>query len=192
MVYPAKHFITPEEYLTLEEMAQTNHEDVNGLIYDLAVTSRNHIFIAGNIYMALRSRLDPTPCEVYSSDVRVLVQANGLYTYPDVSVVCGTPEFIHRQTDTLLNPTLIVEVLSPSTAAYDRGQKFELYKALTSLRDYLLVEQDRVAVEYFSRAKGSRKWSGQTFAERKQAISLRAVGCELPLREKYRKVELSG
>src|SRR5207245_6408373 len=130
----------------------------------------------------LMDRVRDRPCEVYSTDMRLLVKPNGLYTYPDVMVVCGTPEFIHRQTDTLLNPTLIAEVLSPSTAEYDRGQKFELYKALPSLRDYLLVEQDRVAVEYFQRAKGSRKWSAQTFAELKQAISLRAVGCELPLR----------
>jgi Uma2 family endonuclease len=192
MVYPAKHFTTPEEYLTLEELAETKHEYFNGQIYDLAGVSRNHNLITLNIASTLMDRVRDRPCEVYSTDMRLLVKPNGLYTYPNVMVVCGTPEFIHRQTDTLLNPTLIVEVLSPSTAVYDRGHKFELYKALPSLRDYLLVEQDRVAVEYFQRARGSRKWSGQTFAELKQAVSLRGVGCELPLREIYRKVELSG
>ena len=188
MVYPATHYFSVEEYFQLEEMSETKHEYYNGQIFDMVGASRNHDFITGNIYLSLRRRLDGTPCDVYTSDMRVLVKPNGLYTYPDVSVVCGEPEFIHRQTDTLLNPTLIVEVLSPSTREYDRGPKFELYKALPSLRDYVLVEQDRVLVEVYGRAKGGRKWSAQTYDNLKQAVRLRGFGCELPLREVYRKV----
>lgn len=191
MAYPLKHFFTPEEYLQLEEISETKHEYFNGEIFDMVGTSRNHSLIAANLITALSNRLVAKPCEVYDSNIRVLVKANGLYTYPDVSVACGTPEFIHRQTDTLTNPTLIVEVLSPSTRNYDRGQKFELYKALASLRDYLLVEQDRVYVEYFHRAKGRRTWSAATFDHLKEAVSLQGIGCELPLREIYRKVQFA-
>ncbi len=189
MAQLAKRFFTPTEYLAMEEVAETKHEYFNSEIFDMAGASRNHNLIAGNIARALGNRLENRPCEVYANDMRLLVKSNGLYTYPDVMVVCGKPEFIRRQTDTLTNPTLIVEVLSDSTRDYDHGQKFELYKVLTSLKEYMLVEQERAHVECFQRVKGSRKWLVEIFDGLKQVLKLESVACEIPLWQIYSKVE---
>src|SRR5215831_10841585 len=120
MAQLAKRYFTPAEYLAMEEVAETKHEYYNGEIFDMVGVSRNHNLITVNIATSLNESLRHKPCEVYSLDMRLLVTPNGLYTYPDVMVFCGKPEFIHRQTDTLTNPNVIVEVLSDSTRDYDR------------------------------------------------------------------------
>ncbi len=189
MAQPAKRFFTPEEYLAMEEVAETKHEYFNGEIFDMVGASRNHVRITGNIFRALGNALEAKPCEVYSSDMRLLVKPTGLYTYPDVTVVCGKPEFLKGRTATLLNPTLIVEVLSESTRDYDREQKFELYQALTSLKEYVLVEQDRPHLECFQRVARSRKWLVEMVDGLDQVVKLKSVACEIPLRRIYSKVE---
>src|SRR5690242_1556857 len=143
---------TPEEYLAHERQAEHKSEYIAGQIIAMSGASRAHNRISVNLLRVLSSQTLDGPCETYGSDLRVKVSARGMYTYPDVTVVCGRQEFEDAQVDTLLNPTLIVEILSPSTEAYDRGAKFGYYRALPSLREYLLVAQDQVLLEHYVRA----------------------------------------
>ena len=120
---------TAQEYLALERKSETRNEYYNGEIFAMAGASREHNLIVGNLLRDIGNQLEDRPCESYPSDMRVSIEATGLYTYPDVAVVCGEPRFQDREVDTLLNPTVIIEVLSPSTEAYDRGVKFRHYRA---------------------------------------------------------------
>ncbi len=130
---------TPAEYLAWERAAPDKHEFLGGEIFAMAGASFAHNKIVGNIVGELRDALRDRPCDVTPSDLRVKIPAVGLYTYPDAVVVCGEPQFEDDKLDTLLNPTVIVEVLSDSTEAYDRGKKFRYYRTIPSLRDYVLV-----------------------------------------------------
>src|SRR5262245_5122353 len=123
---------TPEQYLALERKADFRSEFCNGFITAMAGASREHNLPAGNLHAEIRSQLKGRPCETYVNDLRVLVSRTGLYTYPDVVAVCGEAQFLDDEVDTLLNPTVIVEVLSPSTESYDRGRKFGHYRQLPS------------------------------------------------------------
>ncbi len=125
-----KPFLSPQEYLTLERQAETKSEYYAGEVFAMAGASRKHNTIVPNLLYLLVGQLKGRSCEVYNSDMRVKVSVTGLYTYPDLTVVCGKPRFDDDQEDTLLNPTVIVEVLSKSTEAYDRGEKFAMYRAL--------------------------------------------------------------
>src|SRR2546427_1385475 len=142
---------TPEEYLALERKADYKSEYVNGQVIAMAWANRSHNLIAGNLYREVSRQLRGRPCEAYISNMRVKVSRTGLYTYPDVVVVCGEIHFEDVHNDTLLNPTVIVEVLSASTEAYDRGEKFAHYRRLESLQEYLLVAQDKVRIEHYVR-----------------------------------------
>ena len=138
--------------------------------------------------MCIRDRLKGRSCDVFASDLRVKVSATGLYTYPDVVVVCGQPRFDDQEEDTLLNPTVIIEVLSKSTEAYDRGEKFAQYRTLESLSDYLLVAQDIARIEHFARQEDGA-W---LFAERSgldAAVVIPSIQCQLSLADVYDKIE---
>jgi Uma2 family endonuclease len=178
---------TPEQYLELERKAPYKSEYHDGCIYAMSGASREHNLIAGNLLSLINPQLEDRPCEVYMSDMRVRVSATGLYTYPDVSVVCGESQFLDREVDTLLNPTLIVEVLSPSTEAYDRGKKFDQYRRLESLREYVLVAQDEVLVLRYTRR--GVEWILSEFRRMEEVLRLESVGCEMPLSAVYRKVK---
>ena len=149
--------------------------------------SRKHNLIAGNVYAALHLQLRKSKCEIYPSDMRVKIEATGLMTYPDISIVCGEPRFDDSYKDTLLNPTVVIEVLSPSTAAYDRGEKSENYRQIPSLQAYLLVSQDRMHVEYYSR-QPDNSWRFAEFKRTANRFVLAAVQCELALEDVYEKV----
>src|SRR5690348_8098306 len=148
--------------------------------------SREHSLIAGNLNWILKSQLRGQPCELHSSDMRVKVSAQGMYTHPDISVVCGVPQFEDAHRDTLLNPMVIVEVLSPSTEAYDRGAKFGYYRELPSLREYLLVAQDKMLVEHYVRQDAGWLLTATSDAV---AVALPSIGCTLPLAEIYLQVD---
>ena len=130
-----KPYLTPQEYLARERRAETKSEYLRGGVFAMSGASRNHNLVATNVAAELRQQLRDRDCEVHQSDMRVKISSTGLYTYPDVTVVCGEPEFEDEEVDTLLNPKVIVEVLSPSTADYDRGGKFTHYRRLPSLRE---------------------------------------------------------
>jgi Uma2 family endonuclease len=190
MSLAAEPYYSPEQYIAIEREAQTRSEYVNGGIYAKSSASREHNLITGNVSAEIRAQLRGRPCEVYISDMRVKVSSTGMYTYPDVVAVCGGPAFEDRQVDTLINPTLIVEVLSPSTEGYDRGEKFAHYRRLESLQDYVLVAQDKVRVEHFVRRDdASGQWVLTEISEPGGTLHLASIGCDLSLSDIYDRVE---
>ena len=185
----AQTLLTPEEYLARERKALTKSEYRNGRIYAMPGASRAHNLIVANTLVEIHLQLRNRSCEVYPSDMRVKVSTAGLYTYPDVVVVCDEPQFDDTHFDILLNPTVLIEVLSPSTAAYDRGEKFASYQKLDSLCEYVLVSQDRVRVEHYLRQ--DQKWNLTEFRSLDNVFQLVSIGCELSLQAIYAKVQFS-
>ncbi len=143
--------VTPAEYLEFERKAEYKNEYYNGEIFAMSGVSRRHDYIDMQLMVLVGAHLRGKKCRAFSSNMRVLVEADGLYTYPDLSVACEEPKFADEHVDTLINPTLIVEILSPSTEQYDRGQKAKLYRALPSLKELLLIEQDSYELELYRR-----------------------------------------
>ena len=183
----APAYLTSAEYLALERKATTKSEYLNGRVYAMVGASREHNLIAVNMASELHGQLRERPCETYINDMRVKVAPAGLYTYPDVVVVCENPRFEDDDLDTLLNPTVLIEILSPSTEAYDRGEKFAYYRQLESLREYLLVAQNRVCVERYFRQ--GAQWLLTEFSALDDEIDLVSISCQLSLRAIYAKVE---
>jgi len=183
-------YVTPEDYLAFEREAEIKHEYCNGQLYAMSGATRAHNLITGNMFVALHTQLKGRTCEVYTGEMRVLVDAarSYAYRYPDVVVACEEPRFEDDVFDTLLNPTVIVEVLSPSTAARDRGEKFEDYGQLASLHEYVLVAQKEVCVEHYLR-QGSQ-WVSHEYRELDAVLRLMSIHCALPLREIYERVKL--
>jgi Uma2 family endonuclease len=180
--------ISPAEYLAAERAGDTKHEYLAGEVFAMVGASRQHVRIVTNLVRELSLQLKGRPCQVYASDLRVLVEAADLYTYPDVVVVCGEERLSDHHFDTLLNPTVVFEVLSPSTEAYDRGEKFAHYRRLESLTDYLLVSQTRRRIEHFHRESDGR-WTLAEAAGPEAALDVPSIGCRLALAEVYDKVE---
>ena len=174
--------------MELERQTDYKSEFVDGEIFAFAGASEPHNLIATNCIAELRGQLKRKPCKLYPSDMRVQLAESRRYTYPDVAVVCGEADFIDEKRDTLTNPTLIIEILSPSTEGYDRGEKFESYRQLSSLQTYILVAQDRPFVEVFERQEGER-WLLSEYRGHKSIVSLPSIGCELQLAEIYDKVD---
>ena len=182
----AETLFTPEEYLTSERKATVKSEYLSGQIVAMSGASLAHTRITADIVTELNIQLRGQECEVISNDMRVKTGPKGAYFYPDIVVFCGEPQFEDNVFDTLLNPTLVIEVLSPSTEVYDRGEKFRHYQELTSLREYILVSQDRVRVEQYRLAK--TQWVQTEFRGHEDVLPLVSIGCELPLRDIYRRV----
>ena len=182
-----KRYITPTQYLAIERQADFKSEYFNGEMFAMTGASRRHNLIVGNTHGELRQQLKERACEAYMNDMRVKVSPTGLYTYPDVAVVCDDPEFEDAEVDTLLNPNVIIEVLSDSTEAYDRGRKFEQYRQLDSLREYILIAQDRVHVEHFVRDSDDR-WILTESADLDDELTLPSIQCSLQVRDIYDKV----
>ncbi len=184
-----KNLLTSEEYLAYERQAQAKSEYFAGEVFAMAGASEAHNLITLNIAAELRQQLKQKPCRVYSNDMRVLVSHLGLYAYPDVVVTCGERHFSDEHKDTLINPTFIVEVLSPSTADYDRGGKFAVYRNLPSLQTYMLVAQDHCHVEVFERQVND-SWLLTEFKDVETILSLPSLGVQLSLAEVYSRLEL--
>lgn len=182
-----KRYLTPQEYLARERKAEYKSEYYDGEMFAMSGASREHNLIAGNVSGEARNQLRDRPCEVYQSDMRVKVSRTGLYTYPDVVIVCGEPRFEDAAVDTLLNPTVVFEVLSESTEGYDRGKKSEHYRRIASLREYVLVAQNRCHVERFTRQPDDR-WVLWESDDPQAVLDLPSVGCELKLSDLYAKV----
>lgn len=181
-------YVTPQQYLELERRAEAKSEYFNGEVYALAGASPRHTTIAANVIISLGLQFRGRPCTVHTGDLRVKVNPTGLYTYPDVVVVCGQPKFDDARKDTLLNPTLIVEVLSESTEAYDRTRKFEHYRTLESLTDYLLISQDAAWIEHRARHATDR-WLIGFYMGLETVVPISSLGCELPMAEVYDKID---
>ncbi len=185
-----KSVMSEAEYLAFERQSRDKHEFYLGEIFAMSGASRKHNLISGNLFGELRERLKDRRCEAYVGNMRVRVKPNGLYTYPDVVVVCGEPEFLDSDVDTLLNPTLLIEVLSDSTEKNDRGTKFKQYRQIPSLREYILVSQDEPLIEHFTR-RGDTYWELTETAGLDSQLVLSSLGCQIPLAEVYSKVDFS-
>lgn len=185
-----KRFISPDEYLKIERAAEIRHEYYNGEMFAMSGATRAHNLIAGNIFASLRGQFASRDCEVYQSDMRVKVDRKGLYTYPDVVAACDSPKFEDDEFDTLVNPRVIVEVLSKSTEDYDRGTKFEMYRRLASLQDYVLVSQDKMHVEHFQRQPDGR-WILEEFDSPERTLAFETSNCILNVADIYTKVSFN-
>jgi Uma2 family endonuclease len=184
----AQPLVSPTEYLALERSAREKSEYINGRIYAMAGASRLHNLIVANILRELGTQLRGRPCEAYANDMRVKVQRTGMYTYPDVVALCEEPRLEDVELDTLLNPSVIVEVLSPSTESYDRGEKFAHYRRLESLQEYVLVAQVTRRVEHFRREGDS--WVLTEISDPGGELRLSSLGCTLQLADIYDRIEI--
>ena len=185
-----KSYITPNEYLAWERQAETKSEYREGVIVAMAGASPEHIAITGNIYGELYGQLKGRNCQVFGSDLRISVETCDAYYYPDVTVVCEPPQFLNLGAATLVNPTLLVEVLSDSTEIKDRNEKWECYQTLESLKTYVLVAQDRPRIEiYVRQTDGS--WSYKEVKGLEATVKLDAIGCELRLSDVYARIVFS-
>lgn len=184
--------MSPEQYLAVEREAGRKHEYWHGEVYAMAGASRQHNLLVSNLVHLLVGALRDRPCDVYPSDMRVGTAAAEVFTYPDVSVVCGEPKFGDQVSDTLLNPVLIIEVLSASTETYDRGKKFEHYRRIRSVQHYLLVAQSQPLVELYTRQPDGT-WSLAELTEPAElgladTVVLSALRVELAVADIYRRV----
>ncbi len=182
----AKRRYTPAEYLALERTSEERHEFYRGEIFAMAGGTERHATICDNLLERVRSRLRGGQCRAYSSSLRVKIEATGLYTYPDLTIVCGERLFEDEREDTLLNPRVIIEVLSASTESYDRGKKFGHYQQVPSLAEYILVAQEEPRIDRFVRQEHG--WLMVPVAGIEQELEITAAGIRVPLREIYENV----
>jgi len=187
MATAALTYYTPEEYLALERNAEFKSEYIDGRIVAMTGASAPHAFICANVVGELRARLRSGPCRAFVNDIRVQIGDGRRYTYPDIVAYCGEASYRDGVLDTLTNPVLILEVLSPTTEAYDRGEKFQHYRTIESLREYVLVAQDKPLVERYVRH--GEFWTLSTIRALDAEVELTSVGCAIPLREIYENVE---
>lgn len=182
--------LSPEQYLEIERKAEYKSEYYNGEMFALAGASYIHNRIARNISRSLGNQLNGKECEEFQSDLKVKELDSNLFTYPDIVVICGEPEFYDEEKDVVTNSTLIIEVLSKSTESYDRGFKFELYRRIKSLKDYFLVSQEKASIEYYSRNPDD-SWILKEYNNIEQIIQIESIGCKLELKEVYDKVNFN-
>jgi Uma2 family endonuclease len=177
--------LTAEQYLEIERKAEFKSEFHNGEMFAMSGGTRAHSGLAFRLAGLLAPHLDQRGCEGHTSDLRVLIEQSQLYTYPDLSIVCGEPKFADGQKDVLLNPILLVEVLSPSTEQYDRGTKVKLYRTIPSLRECLLISQKTPEIELYRR-ENDESWTILTANSLDSTLELTSIGFLLPLRDLYR------
>ena len=187
MIHPKENFITPEEYLAREAQAEYKSEYHNGEMFALAGASVNHNQIVVNLAVSFSRMFERKPCRVFATDVRLHVKQSGLFCYPDVMVVCGKIEFVPSRDDTVTNPIVLVEVWSDSTKAYDRGEKFAMYRQIPVLQEYVMVDQTKPYVEHFRR--DGNFWVLEPLDTMDAVLVLPSLQCEMPLAMIYEKVE---
>ena len=183
--------VSPDEYLAFERQSELKHEYRDGEIVEMVGGTRRHNLIIGNLIWILGSALREKDYEFFPSEMRVKIDDTGLYTYPDVSVVKGRSQLADDHFDTLLNPAVIFEVLSPSTESYDRGEKWEHYRTIDSLLEYLLVSQDRIHVDRYTR-QDNGQWLFQDYSKLESVVELNVIECPLKLADVYLKVPMTG
>lgn len=183
--------MTPEEYLEFERAAvDCKHEFYKGEIFAMSGGTWQHSLLIAAVIRELGNALEGKPCQVFNGDLRIKVNESGLYTYPDASVICEEAQLEDSHKDTLLNPLVVVEVLSDSTEKYDRGQKFDFYRTIPSLKQYVLVSQNKPQVEVFTRSEDTG-WLLTVATGKNTSIELTALECELSLGELYRQIDFS-
>ncbi|MBC6430300.1 Uma2 family endonuclease [Nostoc sp. HG1] len=182
-----QRYYTPEEYLNLEETAEYKSEYIDGQIIPMAGGTVNHNQIALNLSTELNFAFKKQNYRVFMGDIRLWILQKRTYTYPDVMILAGEPEFFNNRMDIILNPQIIVEVLSKSTKGYDREDKFQAYRTISTFQEYLLIDQTRIHVDQFSKT-GKKQWALREYDEEDEAIALVTVPFEISLQDIYNKV----
>jgi Uma2 family endonuclease len=180
--------MTETEYLAFEEQSEIKHEFVNGDVFAMTGASTNHNLICSNTIVSLGSQLADKDCFVLTSDTRVKVQSKRSYRYPDITIICGQIQHFNNRVDTITNPTVLIEVLSPSTAVVDLNQKFDEYTQIDSLQAYIIIAQDEFKVRQFLRE--GKKWVIAQAIGLDTTLDVPSIGCKLALADVYRKVTL--
>lgn len=186
MTAQPEQYISLEEYFKLDETSGNKHEYYQGAVYAMTGASENHNLIVMAVGSNLNNQLDGKPSRPYPSDFRLKIEAVNLYTYPDLSVICGETQLADGRRDTFVNPTVLIEVLSESTEVYDRLKKFEFYRTISSMQEYLLIAQDRPHVEQFRRH--GPHWLFTEYSSLDDEVALESVGCTLSLASIYQRV----
>lgn len=190
MTAQPRPYLTETEYLEREQVSTIKHEYYAGEIFAMAGGSEAHNLIASNVNASIYAQIRGRGCRIYPSDMRIHVEHTGLYTYPDMTIVCGTPEFTNRaKRDTLLNPTMIIEILSRTTERYDRGVKFQNYRTIETLKEYILIAQNKPHIERYIRHEGNT-WMLTEAIGLDAAIILESIQCTLTLADVYELVDL--
>jgi Uma2 family endonuclease len=184
----AKQYYTPEEYLELEATANYKSEYIGRQIIAMAGASINHNRISLNLSSGLNFAFRNQNYEVFMGDMRLWIPQKLIYTYPDVIIIADEPEFFNNRTDTITNPQVVIEVLSQSTKGYDREDKFAAYRTIPTFQEYLLIDQNRIHVEQFSKT-GKKRWNFREYDEEDKNISLEIVSFEISLQDLYNKVK---
>jgi Uma2 family endonuclease len=183
-----KTFVSEQQYLESDRAAERKSEYYDGEMFAMAGAGLAHNRIVADTQFSLQSQLGGRGCELLPSDMRVRIGSAARYAYPDITLVCGEPELLDRRQDVLLNPTVIIEVLSPSTADFDRGFKFVAYTAIRSLKQYILIASDHASVEVFTREPDGL-WSQAKATRLEDSLDLVTVGCRLSLADVYRRIQ---
>jgi len=184
----AQRYFTTEEYLALEETAECKSEYCDGVIIPITGASTNHNHISLNMSIALRLALKGLDYNVFMGDVRLWMPKKRFYTYPDVMVILGKPEYYNNRKDTVINPQVIIEVLSKSTKSYDRSDKFQFYQTLPTFQEYILIDQSRIYVEQYCKL-ANKRWSYSQYDEEDTALVFDFFKVEVPLADMYEKVD---
>lgn len=187
MSSPSPNYLTEGEYLQIERKSEFRNEYIAGRIYAMSGASERHNVIAGNLYALIWMQIRGRSCRAYMNDLRVKVAPARMYTYPDIVAVCGERQLEDAHLDTLLNPAVIVEVLSESTEAYDRGEKFAYYRRLESLREYVLVAQDKIRVEHYRRE--GEQWVLTEISDPDGTLHLPSIDCHVEVKAIYENVD---
>jgi Uma2 family endonuclease len=183
-------YVTPEEYLAAERLSETRSEYLDGGVFPMPGGSLNHNQITTNLVIELGTQLRASPCRVLGMDLKVRMPDSRKFFYPDLAVVCGEPQFHDDRRDIITNPDLVIEVLSPSTEAFDRGAKFQAYRTIESLKEYLLVSQGTPLIEQYVRGDDG-KWTLTTAAGLESSLALPSIECTLNLAAVYDKVDFN-
>ena len=184
-------FVTPEQYLEYERQAEFKSEYLEGEIFCMSGASPPHVLIASNALRALGNKIEGGPCHVYGSDLRVAANPKKSYFYPDVSVICGPLEFVDGRKDTVTNPKVVVDVLSPSTRGIDFGQKFYAYLRVPSITDIIFIEQGKVSIEHWYRNEDGG-WKDSALEDMNGTLEIPSLNCSIPVAQIYAGVDLAG
>jgi len=190
MQQPALKYITPEEYLAMEDAAESKHEYYHGEIFAMAGASKNHDRIGVDLVTSVNTTLKNSKCEVFSNEMKIWSKAKNFFAYPDLTIVCGKAEFYEDRDDILTNPLVIFEVLSKSTKSFDRAEKFDFYRSIPTFQEYILIDQHQIHVEQRN-METRNKWILTEYNQITDVIKLAKVDMEISLREIYRRVEFA-
>lgn len=185
-----KRYMTEEEYLVMEEQSEEKHEWYQGEVFAMSGAKVPHNSISGNLYLAIGNHLKRKSCKPFTSDQGIYIEKNGLYTHPDISIVCGKTETRRNKNVYILNPSVIIEVLSPGTKNYDRGGKFELYRDIPSLQEYILIDSETIGVEIFT-INEQGFWELKEYTNPDELLLIKTIDLGLPLSDIYEDVEFS-